>query len=55
MNEKKAATARRSLLSLAYAQPEGNKGRHQQESLPGVWFDATVFGLFLVFGVAYLV
>ena len=55
MDTTKTAPARRSLLSLAYAQPDGNKGRHQTDSLPGVWFDATVFGLFLFLGVAYFV
>ncbi len=53
MDTTNTAPANRSLLSLAYAQPEEKGLRHQQPPLPGRLFDATVFGLFLVFGAAY--
>jgi hypothetical protein len=49
----KTAPANRSLFSLAYAQGDEKSQRHRQQPLPGKLFDATVFGLFLVFGVAY--
>lgn len=53
MNTMKTTPAKRSLLSLAYAEPDEKSLRHQQEPLPGRLFDATVFGLFIVFGAAY--
>jgi len=53
MDTVKTAPAKRSLLSLAYAQPDEKGSRHRQEPLPGKLFDATVLGLLLVFGAAY--
>lgn len=53
MDTTKTAPAKRSFLSLAYAQPDEKSLRHHQPPLPGWKYDATVFGLFLVFGAAY--
>jgi hypothetical protein len=55
MEKKKTAPAWRRILALAYAQPGKDKYGHPQESLPGPLFDATVFGLFLIAGIAYFV
>jgi len=53
MNATKTTPARRRLLALAYTQPDPKRWRHPQEPLPGILYDATVFGLFLFLGVAY--
>jgi len=55
MDAAKKTPAIRHALSLAYTQPDEKRWRHRQEPLPGVLYDATVFGLFLVLGVAYFV
>lgn len=54
MEVSKTAPAHRSLLELAYAQPAEKTWRHRQTALPGPLYDATVIGLFIVLGVAYL-
>jgi len=55
MEEKKTSSALRRYVRLAYAQPAATQRKHRSESLPGPLFDATAFGLFVVFGILYLV
>lgn len=53
MEKKKTSSALRRAFRLAYTPPDDKHGKRQQQSLPGKLYDATVFGLFLVLGIAY--
>jgi len=52
MDKKKTPSAW-DYVRLAYAQPGNGYRSRPQQFLPGPLYDVTVFGLFLVLGIAY--
>lgn len=52
---KKLAGFVRRFYRTACAEPKGYRRRRGERPLPGPLFDATVFGLFVVFAIVYFV